>query len=124
LIEACKTRCKESGEAVFNNEKDVNSRRNDNKRVQLSLDKIAGDFVADFKAVLTERLSQLYPTHMTDSMVALLSKARCKAQLAHTDYTPQTLADALPVDDDKMPLACLIALTDGTLFDVWPGAIL
>jgi hypothetical protein len=34
------------------------------------------------------------------------------------------LADVLlPQDDDKMPLACLVALSDGTVFDVWPGAI-
>jgi hypothetical protein len=27
------------------------------------------------------------------------------------------------VKHNKVPLACLVALTDGTLFDVWPGAI-
>lgn len=25
--------------------------------------------------------------------------------------------------DEKMPLACLVALMDDTAFDVWPGAI-
>jgi ectoine hydroxylase-related dioxygenase (phytanoyl-CoA dioxygenase family) len=53
-------------------------------------------------------------------MVALLSKPGCKAQLAHTDYTPATLANAT---DETMPLACLVALENGTAFDVWPEAI-
>ena len=49
-------------------------------------------------------------------MVALLSKLFCMQgsyQLEHTDFSPETLAGVLlPADDDKMPLGCLIALTD------------
>ncbi len=120
LIGVCAARCEESGEIVFNNAKDPEAAQNDKKRVQLSLDKIDGTI--NFKQALTKELSKLYPTHKVDSMVALLSKAYCKAQLTHTDYTPETLANA-GNDDAKVPLACLVALTDGTLFDVWPGAI-
>ena len=45
-------------------------------------------------------------------------------QLAHTDFSPKTLANVLLVGDDgNMPLACLVALVDDTVFDVWPYAI-
>jgi hypothetical protein len=118
LISTCKTRCEQEGEVIFNNVKKAESRHNDGLRVQLSTDKIDG--TAPFKATLAERLKDGFPLHKVDSMVALLSKPGCKAQLAHTDYTPKTLANAT---DDKMPLACLVALMDGTALDVWPGAI-
>lgn len=127
LINVCKTRCHESGEAVFNNHKDATSRHNDGMRVQLAVDKVGGEAMARFKAVLTERLSQRYPAHQVDAMVALLSKLLCKAQLAHADYTPAALggeeALCLPENDGKVPLACLVALLDGTALDVWPCAI-
>ena len=69
---------------------------------------------------LMERLAPLFPLHQVDSMVALLSKMNCQAQFAHTDYSPKALAG---VTDDMVPLACIVALADGTAFDVWPGAI-
>jgi hypothetical protein len=122
LIDLCKTRCKEVGEVVFNNSRKVNSRQNDKNRMQLSVDKIDGAAMARFKQVLTERLSGVLPQHKVSSMVTLLSKLFCKAQLAHTDFSPKTLLDVL-LDDNKMPLACLVVLMDGTVFDVWPGAI-
>jgi hypothetical protein len=122
LIDTCKTRCKEVGEVVFNNSRKVNSRQNDKKRMQLSVDRIDGAAIARFKQVLTERLSGVLPHHKVSSMVTLLSKLFCEAQLAHTDFSPDTLSNVL-LDDNKMPLACLVVLMDGTLFDVWPGAI-
>ncbi len=118
LISTCKTRCEADGEVIFNNTKDPKSRRNDKKRVQLSTDRIDG--TARFKAILVQRLKLHFPRHKVDALVALLSKLGCLAQLAHTDYTPKTLANA---SDDKLPLACLVALMDGTVLDVWPGAI-
>ena len=78
--------------------------------------------MARFKQVLTERLSGVLPQHKVSSMVTLLSKLFCEAQLAHTDFSPDTLSNVL-LDDNKMPLACLVVLMDGTVFDVWPGAI-
>jgi hypothetical protein len=54
LIAVCKARCEQEGEVIFNNTKDPKSRRNDEKRVQLSTDKIVG--TAAFKTILTERL--------------------------------------------------------------------
>jgi hypothetical protein len=117
LIATCKHRCEELGEAVFNNCKDVNSKENDGKRVQLSLEKIKG--LEKFKTQLKERLLVHLPTHKVDAIVALLSKKSCKEQLEHTDFSPATLAKVLV----EMPLACLVALTDGTVFDVWPYAI-
>jgi hypothetical protein len=122
MIRCCKTRTAEAGEIVFNNSKKVNSRQNDGNRMQLDLEKVGDGAVAQFKVALTDRLSALYPRHKVDSMVALLSKTWCKAQLAHTDYSPDTLANVLG-QDENMPLACLVALTDDTVFDVWPHAI-
>jgi hypothetical protein len=118
LVAACKAGCEREGEVIFNNVKGVDSRHNDKKRVQLSVDKIVE--MSEFKAALTARLLQHSPRHTVDAMVALMSKAFCKAQLEHTDYSPKTLAAAT---DETMPLASLCALMDGTLFDVWPGAI-
>lgn len=118
LIEKCKTCCAESGEIVFNNTKKVDSRHNDRKRVQLSLEEIeGGEAMLRFKSQLRERLRGLFPRHKVDSIVALLSKVWCKAQLAHTDFSPKTLANVLLVgDDENMPLACLVALVDDTVF--------
>jgi hypothetical protein len=118
LIAACKAGCERDGEVIFNNVKGVDSRHNDKKRVQLSVDKVVE--AAAFKSTLTARLAQHFPRHTVDAMVALMSKAFCKAQLEHTDYSPKTLAGAT---DETMPLASLCALMDGTLFDVWPSAI-
>ena len=65
------------------------------------------------RQLLSERLSRDLPRHKVNSMVALLSKLFCKAQLEHTDFSLETLAGVLlPADDDKMPLGCSIALTD------------
>lgn len=118
VVAACKAGCELKGEVIFNNVKGVDSRHNDKKRVQLPVDKIVD--AAPFKSTLTARLAPLFPRHTVDSMVALMSKLMCKAQLEHTDYSPKTLAGAT---DETMPLASLCALMDGTLFDVWPGAI-
>lgn len=93
--------------------------------MQLSLEEIeGGEAMLRFKSQLRERLRGLFPRHKVDSIVALLSKLWCKAQLAHTDFSPKTLANVLLVGDDgNMPLACLVALVDDTVFDVWPYAI-
>ena len=109
LIELCKSRVAASGEVVFNTSKNVQSRQNGTKRRQLSVDQIEG--VLRFKTTLIDRLRALYPGHKVDSMVSLLSEEGCPSQLAHTDFTPDALKNA--ASDDKMPLACLVALTDG-----------
>jgi hypothetical protein len=62
----------------------------------------------------------LFPRHKVDSMVALLSKPGCKAQLAHTDYTPATLANATDEDDAARLPRCF---GKWDCFDVWPEAI-
>lgn len=124
LIAKCKTQCEQEGEAVFNNSKRPDGRLNDKKRLQLSVDQIKCVEMMRCKTVLTKRLTPLFPRHKVDAMVALLSLPGCKAQLEHTDLSQSTLAKVLlPEHDEQMPLACMIALTDGTLLDVWPGAI-
>jgi hypothetical protein len=109
LIELCKSRVAASGEVVFNTSKNVQSRQNGTKRRQLPVDQIEG--MLRFKTTLIDRLRALYPGHKVDSMVSLLSEEGCPSQLAHTDFTPDALKNA--ASDDKMPLACLVALTDG-----------
>jgi hypothetical protein len=110
LIELCKLRVAASGEVVFNSSKNVQSRQNGTKRRQLPVDQIEG--MLRFKTTLVDRLRALYPGHKVDSMVSLLSEEGCPSQLAHTDFTPDALQNA--ASDEKMPLACLVALTDGT----------
>merc|ERR1711916_95064 len=58
---------------------------------------------------------------MGNSTVMLLSKPGCHAQLVHSDYTPDDLCEPW-LDDDRVPLACVVALQPNTFFDVWPGA--
>ena len=62
--------------------------------MQLKVDKI-GDLVTPFRNALVERLRDVYPRHHVDSIVALLSKKGCKAQLAHTDNAPAMLEKVL-----------------------------
>ncbi len=126
FVELCKKHCEENGEVVFNNHKDAGSRHNDKKRLQLNFDDLSGEQAGQFKERLLQTLTDLYPWHKkVDSMVVLLSKSGCAAQLAHTNYSPQTLARVLDGGNEaiQIPLACLVALNDETGFDVWPGAI-
>ena len=111
LIELCKSRVAAIGEVVFNSSKNVQSRQNGEKRRQLLVDQIEGESMLRFKSTLIDRLCTLFPGHKVDSMVSLLSKEGCTSQLAHTDFTPDALKNA--ASNDKIPLACLVALTDG-----------
>ena len=73
---------------------------------------------------LVEKLKEILPAHKVDATVVLLSLPDCKAQVVHTDYGPETLGDSVAHEHNgKMPLACLVALTDNTFLDVWPCAI-
>lgn len=139
LVAYCDGMCEEHGEVIFNNVslEGGGAKRNDNRRRQLALSKMktltereslqAGDEdLTRFEEALQRKLSRRFENHHADSMVVLLSQENCKAQLPHTDYSDKTLKVALESsggDDAKMPLACLVALQDGTRFDVWPGAI-
>ena len=111
LIELCKSRVAAIGEVVFNRSKNVNSRQNGTKRRQLSVDRIEGESMLLFQRTLVDRLRAPFPGHKLDSMNALLSEVDCPSQLKHIDFTPDALKNA--VSDDTMPLACLVALTDG-----------
>ena len=129
LVALCKMHFDDdAGEDLFNNHRDVGSRRNDGLRLQRTID--AGELAENemamrLKRAIVETLKREHPLHGVKgdkSMVVLMSRKKCKAQLAHTDFSKDTLA---PVknSDEKMPLACLVALMDDTAFDVWPGAI-
>lgn len=111
LIELCKSRVAAIGEVVFNRSKNVNSRQNGTKRRQLSVDRIEGESMLLFQRTLVDRMRAPFPGHKLDSMNALLSEVDCPSQLKHIDFTPDALKNA--VSDDTMPLACLVALTDG-----------
>jgi hypothetical protein len=136
LVDYCDGMCEEHGEVIFNNAslEGGGAKKNDNRRRQLALSKMKtlmgkgrGDNdLARFEEALRLKLRQRFENHHADSMVVLLSQENCKAQLPHTDYSDVTFRAALDFGNDsdmKMPLACLVALQDGTRFDVWPGAI-
>ena len=129
LVTLCKAHFDDdAGEDLFNNHRDVGSRHNDGLRLQRSIDAGelgASEMTINLKKAIIEMLKREHPLHRVKgdkSMVVLMSRENCKAQLAHTDFSKDTLA---PVknSDEKMPLACLVALMDDTAFDVWPGAI-
>lgn len=121
LVELIKRRVLKDGVSIFNNYP-YQSDLNDGKRMQLAVSSIKSREMTAFQKTLFNFLADHYPHHNADSMVGLLSEDGCAPQLAHTDYTDDFLSDFLS-NDDQIPLACLVALADGTTFDVWPGAI-
>ena len=78
--------------------------------------------VAALHDELVAKVRDMFPGKTPRDMVVLRSDPGCSVQRAHTDYTAGALRKVLG-DDDKVPLACVIALMDETRFDVWPGAI-
>jgi hypothetical protein len=130
LVAYCNRTCEEHGEEIFNNASlEVGeAKKNDNRRRQLAFSTMKSlegyEVVRQFEDALLLKLRQQFTRHHADSMIVLLSLEGCQAQLSHTDYSDVMLKSALESGDDaKMPLACLVALQNGTAFDVWPGAI-
>jgi len=131
LVKFIETRVFEDGVPILNNHS-ILTRANGNKCTVLlvfvcfvitvlgvSLPVTEVDCVTTLNETMIRRLAILYPRHEVVSM-SQLSKDGCVAQLAHTLYSKKFLKD---VDDDQMPLACIVSLTNGTTLDVWPGAI-
>jgi hypothetical protein len=87
--------------------------------LNLDFDSIKIKELCVFKQTLINFLAVRHPDHNIVSMVAQLSKDGCAPQLAHTLCSP---SDVFP-NDNHMPLGCLIALTETTMFDIWPRAI-
>lgn len=59
-------------------------------------------------------------------MVVLLSqdaRRSCRIPITLIHTTLKVALESSGGDDAKVPLVCLVALQDGTQFDVWPGAI-
>lgn len=109
----------EACEALFNNA-DVSDESNDGRRHQYSMEHFIGnkEVAAFHESVLAglDGTEHLFPR----DMVLLTSDAGCLPQRAHTDYVREA---AHLRGNDEMPLGCIVALEDNTMFDVWPGAI-
>ena len=109
----------EAFHVIFNNDA-ADDPCNDGRRLQMDFDSIVGAEAESFHQNLTLLLSKLCPNHRIGGTTVLNSKCGCLSQRSHTDYCPEQLRD---IDDDAVPLACVVALKDQTFFDVWPGAI-
>lgn len=130
LIEYCAGQfdgSNKSAHTIFNNKRD-DDWENDKLRWQVNVNYLSktegyAQFLS-FKDELSRQLQERFPSHKQDSCVILLSHPNCKEQLPHTDYGEYTLRGLLQSGDDtRLPLACLVALQDGTAFNVWPFAI-
>ena len=95
----------------------------DGKRSQAELDhnlslrpKVVQQLCSRIKAYLNKH----YPNHTPRDFVILRSDKGCEDQPAHMDYTPSDTKHV--TNDEEMPLACVLCLEEGTMFDVWPWA--
>ena len=112
----------ELAEEIFNNG-DAGMSVNDGRRLQLPFSKLVDvpEAVELHKLVVAEMLKR-FPHRRPNDLVMLVSESGCQSQREHSDYTRANLL-RVGQDDDQMPLACIIALHDGTTIDVWPGSI-
>ena len=120
LVALCKAHFdNDAGEYLFNNHRDVGSRPNDGLRLQRSID--AGELGENemamrLKRAIIETLKREHLLHRVKGDKSMVSRENCKA---HTDFSEEPVKNS----DERMPLACFVALMDDTAFDVWLGAI-
>lgn len=100
-------------EELFNNA----GKENDKLRRQIFF-----KTAADFHNRLNAKLGAMFKRHSPKDMVILRSDPGCSPQRVHPDYMEEALS-ASNARNDCMPLGCVLALMENTLFDVWPGAI-
>ena len=96
---------------IFNN-----SGSNDRKRHQGAISETRIPLLmAQVRAIM----SKLYPNLVATDPVLLRSRPGCSVQKAHADYIPHTLSCLSGRD---VPRGALIALENGTSWEVWPGS--
>ena len=109
--------------SIFNNDRAENS-GNDLLRLQVDYNNLQGQIPGTLRDQLVSLLQKECPGHSIRGMAVLRSEPGCRPQIPHTDY-----AEALDESPwynwktDQVPLGCVVALQDGTVFDVWPGSI-
>ena len=97
----------------------------DGLRRQLFSNDVRDPQTKKFLAQLQVKLCELIPRRNPNDLVVLQSLPGCAPQQPHRDYDPYLHEQ---VNDDGVlggfPLGCLVALEDGTRFNVWPTTIL
>ena len=109
-------------EVIFNNG-DAGGSVNDGRRLQLPFLKLADvPEAVELQELVVAEMLKRFPHRRPSDLVMLVSESGCQPQREHSDYTRPKLL-RVGGNDDRMPLACIIALQDGTTIDVWPGSI-
>ena len=112
----------ELAEEIFNNS-DAGGSVNDGRRLQLPFSKLVDvPEAVELQELLAAEMLKRFPLRRPSDLVMLVSESGCQRQREHSDYTQANLL-RVGENDDRMPLACIIALQDGTTIDVWPGSI-
>lgn len=114
---------KDAFHPIFNNGGAEND-DNDLLRLQVDYNKLQGRMPRSLRDQLVSLLQKECPGHSIRGMAVLRSEPGCLPQIPHTDYA-EVLVESPWYDwtTDQVPLGCVVALQDGTVFDVWPGAI-
>ena len=101
--------------AIFNhNEK---SKTNDRKRRQKNVS-VKSKYMTKFMDTLNNHVSMILPHLKQNDWVCIGSVPGCKPQAAHTDYPPPEGI----VNNEHVPVNVLVALSDNTYLNVWPGS--
>ena len=109
-------------EEIFNND-DAGRSVNDGRRLQFPFSKLVDvPEAVELQELVAAEMLKRFPHRRPNDLVMLVSESDCQSQREHSDYSRANLL-RVGQDDERMPLACIIALQDGTTIDVWPGSI-
>ena len=99
---------------IFNNAP-ADEEENDGKRLQCDFDSISGYSTATDELMnqLRAKIAEVAPNYFASGASVLRSLPGCLGQVAHTDSPPCQVP----------ALGCVLALSDDTSLDVWPGAV-
>lgn len=110
-------RCAKFSKPIFNYDL-YRGESDDNKRRQVLVRRGVCD---TFTSALRSKLCRWYPTLNICELRILYSKAGCQRQNPHCDYEHPERLSAL--DNDDVPLFCVVAFVDGTTLDIWPRSM-
>ena len=98
-----------------------NNNIDDRKRKQVTFhpSKTNANIIVDIKDYIYEQLRLSVAKHTFSNFVVIHSKPGCSKQAFHCDYQPSKELDNACLNVDNMPLACLVALSDGTKLCVY-----